>query len=88
MSRAAFTEGVFNNPTSMQLTDASKQFDFARFFDLDPRTVEDYKELLTKHRMSLIYLEGAEKAKFANSPDVLNQAWTIFANGRFEQVKI
>jgi hypothetical protein len=85
LSQTVFTTRGLNTPTSAEAEDET--FEFAKFFNVDPGLKENYKDLLGKNKMTLIYLKGAEKAKFDNSSGMMEEAWTIFANGRFFQSK-
>lgn len=89
LSQTSFTNGKYNKPTSVELADViNKQFQFADFFDINPYVKEDYKDLLKNNVMTLIHLKGAEKTNFDNSSSMLKEAWTTFANGRFNQLKV
>ena len=86
LSRTAFTTRGLNTPTSAEAEDET--FEFAKFFNVDPGLKENYKDSLGMNKMTLIYLKGAEEAKFDNSSGMMEESWTIFANGRFAQAKV
>lgn len=86
LSQAVFTTRGLNNPASTKAED--ERFEFAKFFNVNPGSKEDYKDSLGKSKMRLIYLKGAEKAKYDNTPNMLDEVWTIFANSRFDQAKV
>lgn len=86
LAKTAFTYRSLNSPVSQA---ADKPFKFSTWFFPTPTEQDDYKKALedSSNTMNLIYLKGAENARFDNSSAMLDEAWTIFSNGRFHERK-